>query len=439
MKHSYLFLVPIIALFSCGKSDNQNNSFVDSITPSQNESMGVTKNSKPSLICPEEDYYHRYIDVPLSYSDPSLGSFKLYYEINSGFDSGKPTLMYTQDGQTISHIGDWVDQYKKEMGISFNVVTYDIRGQSCSKIDSIWIDQKVNWKKAYDYLHSDNVIQDMEKIRIDLLGDDTQMYIIGESGPAMLSLKYLSKYPKSVSKAMLGSVVKDSRTLDIGSNLYFKRFLLKNRLFQSFLDVIEGEFVPPRQFIFLVQRALYFNQEKAKDLILKTKDYDLSIYNDQFEKHGNVEEFISTFGDNFPNLAVWLYETLGTHDSGIGIIPDVNFPFKEMAHPLGELAEAGEIIPRYVDIKGLKNISSEITLFSGTLDHVTLTEGTIAIHRQLTHSKMAIFKDYHAMKDGQACYQILVSTFYEFGNQAPEFDIALRSPQCSERLLQILN
>lgn len=146
-------------------------SSIETIYPNfpKSEKSYLYKDLNPGI--PDEDYYHRFIDVPISYNHPNKGTFKLYYELCSDFDKNKPTVLIPTDGQrSLSQVG-WADKYKKMFNLNYNTVTYEYRGMYCSKIKEV-SDKFINWKDTYEILNSDNVVEDIERIRQDLLEEE---------------------------------------------------------------------------------------------------------------------------------------------------------------------------------------------------------------------------------------------------------------------------
>jgi pimeloyl-ACP methyl ester carboxylesterase len=376
--------------------------------------------------CPEPDFYHRYIKVPISYDHPEWGEFELYYELCGDFQEGKPTLMVPTDGQrTFPQVG-WADRYKKIFNTSLNVVTYEYRGMYCSDIFGFQ-KKKKDWVRIYESLNSDNVIEDIENIRKDLLGDK-KINILGGSGTAMMGLKYLSKYHQNVDRAYLMSFFKDAQGSSESGIKFFNEFLEKNNLEKAYSEIVQKQEVKIEQLLFLIQRLLYYDQDKAVQLIEKVSQNDLTLVDQLTDQLGTVDYFIRSAQKYKPWTVVFMYETnIKTSEKGT---PDINYPFYKEAEPLNELAEQGLIPKKKFDIQNLENISTEVLLLAGTQDQVAPVEETIRIHKQLPHSKLAVFKAYHCLEgppEAKKARNDLVDLFFLHGSASKELNDYLKN------------
>lgn len=367
-----------------------------SVNPKAQAADHPTLYEKINPIPPKPDFFHRYIEVPLSYKNPEKGSFRLYYEINSDFKEDKPIIMIPTDAQREGSQTGMADVYKNRiMETSFNTVTYEYRNLACSKIAKFWRNP-VDWVDAYEVFHSDNAVEDIEMIRRDLLGPDGQFYLWGGSGIAIMALQYLAKYHRFVKRAFLMSFFKDAWGSCAVAVDYWNNFLLKEKLLNEFGAIRRDGRVPLDQFYFLAQRLLYEKREKAVDLIKRTAAGDLAFFNEETEKYGTVDYFTRWSRKYFPQLVVYMYETnVPTSKNGES---DVNYPFYQIAEPLNSLEQKGAIKGKKLDVQGLEKVSTEVLLVGGTLDHVTPVSETEKIHKLLPNSKLAVFEAYHGLQ-----------------------------------------
>ncbi|GEM_PF-918426 len=386
--------------------------------------------------CPEPDYHHRYIEVPFSYRHPEKGTFRLYYEINSDFDPKKPTVIIPTDGQRSSSLIGWADRYKKIFALSFNVVTHEYRGMPCARIRGIE-PGRTNWEKAYEYLNTDNVVEDIERVRKDLLGDK-KAFLLGGSGTAMMGLKYLAKYHRHVERAYLMSFFKDAETSSRSGLTFFDSFLKQNHLEKTFATIIDRKDISPEQFLFLVQRLLYFDQEKTRDLIRRTAGGDMSPAAVWTQKLGTVDYFIRSTRKYRPWTVVFMYET--NIEPRFPGKPDINYPFFTMAEPLNKLAAQRLIPTERFDIQGLENISTEILLVGGTLDQVAPIADIEAIHKLLPRSRLAVFEAYHCLQviaEAKKCRNELIDVFLRNGHGSDTLSRFLKNDGEKSRFLEM--
>lgn len=370
----------------------------------------------------KQDFFHRFIQVPRNYDKAYSGTFNLYYEICKDFDSAKPTVMVPSDGQMEESIVGRVDAYRKSVGPDVNIVTFQYRGKHNSKIE-------INdWEEAAEILSIDQAIEDIESVRIDLLGD-RPMYLWGGSGLGIMGLKYLSRYHKNVSRALLFSISQDAKGLSEAGNTFFLEFLHKFSLEQKFRTILSENKIDKRQFMYVLQRLLYSNQQKANTLIKKMAENDFSLFQSLNDETGQLSEEISKIVKDHPDIAVWMFETNIPKDEIDGI-PDINFPFVEMGRPLFDLAEKGIIKNNFLTTPGLEKVSTEVLLVAGEMDQVTPEAETLKIHQQLPSSTHLLFRAYHSLMDIPQCRNEMSGVFFKDGTSGVK-NILSTSP-CKE-------
>ncbi|HHF43212.1 MAG: hypothetical protein DRJ11_02445 [Candidatus Aminicenantes bacterium] len=384
---------------------------------------------------PREDFYHRYLEVPLSYRRPAQGSFKLYYELCSDFDENKPTILIPIDGQrTFSQVG-WADKYKKMFGLEFNTVIYEYRGMYCSRIPEL-DSRNIDWPRAYELLNSDNVVEDIERIRRDLLGDK-KINILGGSGTAMIGLKYIARYPENVDRAFLMSFFKDARGSSEAGVAYFQRFLKKNNLEKVYDQAWQQPDVERAQLLFLIQRLLYYDENEVKELIRETSQGDFIRYKKYTRLLGTVDFFVRSIQKYKPWTVVFMYET--NMPTGVEEKYDVNYPFLEIARPLLNIyAETPTYQEHLFDIKNLEKVTSEILLVGGTLDQVAPVSELVRIHRALPHSRLALFEAYHCLaapQEARICRNDLANLFFLYGLDSSKLSEYLESSRAENKFI----
>jgi pimeloyl-ACP methyl ester carboxylesterase len=369
---------------------------------------------------PKADFHHRYLEVPLTYRNPSKGTFKLYYELCSDFDESKPTILIPTDGQrTFSQVG-WADKYKKMFNLDFNTVIYEYRGMYCSRIPELE-GKNINWPLAYELLNSDNVVEDIERIRRDLLGDK-KINILGGSGTAMIGLKYIAKYPEKVNRAFLMSFFKDARGSSEAGVAFFQRFLKENDLEKRYEQALKSPGVDKKQFLFLIQRLLYYDENEVKQMIIEASRHDLSRYRKYTKLLGTVDFFVRSVQKYKPWTVVFMYET--NIPTALDDKFDVNYPFLEIARPLLKIyGETPAYQGHLFDIQNLKNVNTEILLVGGTLDQVAPISELVRIYQELPQAKLAVFEAYHCLaapKEARNCRNKLANLFFLYGSDSRE-------------------
>lgn len=380
---------------------------------------------------PEKNFYHRYVTVPVDYDNPELGNFDLYYELCSDYDETKPTIIIPTDGQrTFSQVG-MADNYKKIFGLEYNTVTYEYRGMYASSIPQL-NSEEIDWNLAYKILNAQNVVEDIERIRQDLLGDE-KVCILGGSGTAMVGMKYVANYPEKVEKAFLMSFFKDAKGSSESGVSFFSNFLEENKLMSAYQKIINRQIVDQHQLLFLLQRLLYYDKEIAKNMILELSENKKETYEKFTEQLGSVDFFISSSRKYKPWSVVFMYETnIKTNLKGL---PDINYPFYEMGTPVRKARKNQP--DDLFDIKNLDQVTTDILLVAGTLDQVAPVSELKRIHNQLPNAKLAIFEAYHclqASEESKECRNELANIYFKSGN----IEEYLKSDKLPCKFLKIL-
>lgn len=391
---------------------------------------GFQQYNKINHPCPAPNKCSGYVKAPISYKYPEWGTFRLYYEVNSNFDSSKPIVLIPTDAQRGSSQVGMADQYRKIFDISFNVLTYEYRGQFCSSIPEF---QKRGWtwEKAYLAFNSDNAVEDIELIRKHLLGDK-KICILGGSGIAMLGLKYLVKYHKHVSRAFLMSFFKDAEGGSRSGVSYFDSFLKNFGLTDKYAKIIKEKIVPLDQLLFLLQRLLYSDEKKAIKLINETSSKDIRLFIEESKTHGSVDFFVRFVQKYSPQAVAFMYETNIT--TSLTGEPDINSPFLQIGKPLLEIEKAGKIDIGRFKMGKLDNITTEVLLVAGILDQVAPIKEMRKIRSLMPRSKLAIFKSYHCLMNSESkqCRNRLVEIFFKYGMNSKNFADYLKGNACKD-------
>ena len=383
---------------------------------------------------PEADERHRYLEVPLSYDQPDLGTFKLYYELSSDFDPRKRTVLIPADPQQTSSWVGAADRNKGFFGVDLNVVVFQYRGAFASPVSGLEGAQGYDWRKAYTILNARAAVEDMERIRIDLLGEDGRLFLAGGSGLATMGLLYLQKYHSHVDRALLMSFYVDAEVGSRATDAFFQGFLEETGLRETFHSVLAIEGVEQAQLYHLLQRLLYSSQERARELLERTAAGDLTVYREETATHGRVDYFVRSVHRYWPQVAVFMYETNVPAKRGV---PDINSPFLDMGEPIARLVREGELNGGFMKAGGLDRISTEVLLVAGTKDQVTPVEVTAQIHRSLPNSRLAVFDAYHCLATENDRRGRLINTFFAAGSRSQELDELLRSDEFEGFFLEL--
>ena len=246
---------------------------------------------------PVEDFYNRIIELPVNYNNPKEGTFHLYYQITSNFNYKRPTIFFLYDTQQEYGKPGKVDKLAKDYGFYdlFNVVRYQMRGRKYSFINFKNADSTVNWEKAYYGFSSKQVIEDIERIRLDLFSKepDTKIYMYGRSGGGYLVEEYLVKYSKHVKRAFIESACNPLIMKNLGyiesKYLYNTLNNIDSSLYTKLKLVIKKNTVPTSQLLWILKGIPYKSENPNAELsrlINELYENKTDLFNAYLQKNG---------------------------------------------------------------------------------------------------------------------------------------------------------
>lgn len=377
--------------------------------------------------CPAEDALHHTLELPVSYAKPALGTFRLYYELSTGFDPSKKTFFIMNDPQSAGSMLGYADQFV-EGGWTpkgANAIAFAVRGNPCSAIDVRGTDGSIDWEKAFDAFNMDNMIEDIERIRRAVLGDG-RLLMAGESGHAFTAMQYMAKYPTNVEKALLVSFGRNLEASATAGRAFAREFLTENGLLGAVEQLIAAGTVSRGQLMYIIQREFYQHPELIGAMIQKVQAGDPTLYEQLCRAEGDVEFEIANYLHHQPNLSVYFFH--------LGMRPvddplDVFYRESQMVMPLVALAARGRIPSPPAAPQNLGAIQTKTMLAAGTLDQVVPIEVTRAIRAELPGSQLLVFRDAHALMNEPDC---LMALRQNFDAPAAEIDAILQSSLCAQ-------
>ncbi|MEJ2495306.1 MAG: alpha/beta hydrolase, partial [Ignavibacteriaceae bacterium] len=222
---------------------------------------------------PVENFYNRSIELPVDYENPEAGTFLQYYQLTSNFDFNKPTIFFFQDiAQQYGMPGE-IDKLAKEYDFfdDFNIVYYQIRGRQYSFIELKNPDGSVNWEKAYKLLSSDQVIEDIERIRKNLFKEkpETKILLYGRSGGGFLIQRYLAKYSNFVQRAFIRAAPNSVIIKQLGypESKYFYNTLndIDSTLYTKLKIILKKELVSRDQLLWILRSIPYASKNPGEE------------------------------------------------------------------------------------------------------------------------------------------------------------------------------
>jgi pimeloyl-ACP methyl ester carboxylesterase len=385
--------------------------------------------------CPKVDVTHRYISVPLMYAHPELGNFQLYYETNSDFNPLKKTLFVLHDGQQHVSAAGTPDEYKKKYQLDMNVVCMEHRGMPCSRVQYVFTENGVDWRKAYDVFRSENVVEDIDRIRVDLLGGNGKIFLWGRSGGGILACQYLAGHSQYVDRASILVSSDNTQSTVLGQRANFFLMLEREGMMQAYLEILKSPPVPEIEFLWILQRLGYDflpSEKKQIQFIRSLREGDMSLYRAYVKKYNNVEEFMGRIQRQTPFSTIRIYE-LFFHALDLVSPKDPTYGlFEPNARPLRGLVEKGDILPKITNVrKALAAIGTEVLLVAARWDNIFPYEEMVNMNKNILHSRLVILDDLHMTIKTDAFLSQLIKAFFKNGAFSPEFDRLLVSNETS--------
>lgn len=140
------------------------------------------------------DELGKFVQVPIDYSHPELGTTPIYYWLKKPFDPNQQTLVFLAGGPgASSHDGEFAGEF------DFNIVYLDQRGVSCSK--------PLSHELSHDpkFYSSENTAHDLELVRKDLGVDRISVY--GHSYGTVPATIYASRFPSQTQALILEGTI----------------------------------------------------------------------------------------------------------------------------------------------------------------------------------------------------------------------------------------
>jgi pimeloyl-ACP methyl ester carboxylesterase len=339
------------------------------------------------------------IDVPFDRQSPGLGTFALQYELGRAFDPAKATVFVIAPLQT------------ELFGDQFNVVGIIGRASNGQVMGKIRTGGSVDWELAYRILRAEEWVDDIEAVRMALVGSSGQISLYGRSGGGLLVDQYMAKYPEHVRTAFTQAAV--NRYIDadlrLNSDHYWEEIGQYDRSLQdTLLRTIAAHPDNRDRIILLLQRQNFFvpaaqlNQARA-ELIHALANWESEKVAD-YSKRYQVEQILQQLRDaTNPAGNVRLYEFYaplaslleqnGTKSSG-RIDPDMEV-LRMFADPLLKLANEGRIQSPTMNLSNLNHVGGSVYLLAGAYDHTADYRSQIALASHFPNHRLLLLADDH--------------------------------------------
>ena len=350
--------------------------------------------------------------VPFDYENPQAGTFYLYYEYGDSFDVEKPTIFIIPDGQqfyvrrgTVQKLQkSWFDDRFNVIGIPGRMISETLANKVKKQ------DNSYDWKLAYSYFKSSQWCSDIDMVRKRVLGTGGKVYLYGGSGGGYLVQEYLARFGEHVSRAFVSGVPNPVVDAQIG---------VINDTFNDDIKKIGDNYLSK------LHTALKYFEKDRGDLIMalsrqhyfyKSEELDSaraalidSLFNknrDYFEKI-KTEYQVNAINDfmNSPQaiaIRVRMYEFIQTLLEIIDLHGAVIYPTHEMQYnlalPLIQLYEKGEMPAHTMDLNKMSELETEMILLTGKHDKAAGYLSGVELKKNMKNCLLVIADDDHMFK-----------------------------------------
>lgn len=395
-----------------------------------------------------QDFYNRYITLPVDYDNPAAGTFSLYYQLTSNFDFDRPTIFFFYDGQQEYGKPGKVDELARRYQFfeSFNVVRYQYRGRKYSHIELKNADGTVNWKRAYRVMSSEQAVEDVERIRQELFKDrpDTKIFVYGRSGGGYLIQRYLAKYSKNVKRAFIESAPHPVIMKQLGNPeskyLYNLLMGINPGLHKKLKAVLDKNIVPRLDLLWILKGIPYKSHNPKGEL---TK-----LINELHEgKTELYQQYLRRPGFDFSKMLV-PEQRMGAWEIGVRLVPvefimvygpEPNYIdplytcLRKGSEPYIKLIEEKEVIaPAPVSLEKLKEVEAEVFWLTGRDDHVSPYQIGIEFRKYFKNYDLFIADDNHNLTIHKQCYPQLRIAFFKYGLGSKELEEVKNCSACKK-------
>lgn len=189
-------------------------------------------------ICPQASDTERYVTTKLRVEKQgeSADEIQVYYKLLNAFDPQKPTLLVINGGPGGDH--SFIDEFRgTALDRKMNIVGFDHRGLGCTRplspLDTYYETGLYSMSRAAD---------DIEAIRMDLLGEHGKWFVYGISYGTFLGQQYAIKYPHYIKSMILDSAFHDSKAIDIARQQFMSLFIRNDKVISDLFDKVEQKY-----------------------------------------------------------------------------------------------------------------------------------------------------------------------------------------------------
>ena len=385
----------------------------------------------------------RSIKVPLDHKAPRLGKEELYFELGAPYDRTKPVVVIIADGQQFYvRRGAIADLQQSIFGAEFNVVGIVGRGFSPG-FTSAAMDPsgRPDWVRAWQIFNSEQWVDDIEAVRMAVVGDRGMIFLYGASGGAYLTHQYLMKYGAHVKRAYTESVVNPVAGSDLGISVdrFWEELRNNDPTLQKMLRKVLDERPADRISILIaLQRQHFFvptdQLAAARAEFIRALDRGDNKYFEEIRKEYQVDEILKLF--NSPTgMPISVRELEFIYPSGAfrTLNSETISPYVESEYsflrPLVALVDSGKIPAPTFDVSPAHRLKTEVFILAARWDEAVDYRSSIALSYSYPEHKLFIANDNHLFErlDASGLRKRLVRAFLKRGLHSTELGAVLSS------------
>jgi len=156
------------------------------------------------------DSFHHYLNLPVDHNQPDADHFRGFYILSPSFYTDTNVTFLLTDGQMeLVTVNTDISFFENILGGTAYVLI-GVRGHDPTYFPEVYKQGKVDYARAIDLFNSDQQVEDIEMVRLDLikkglLSPGARINVFGASGAGILAQQYISKYGDHVKRAILES------------------------------------------------------------------------------------------------------------------------------------------------------------------------------------------------------------------------------------------
>lgn len=377
------------------------------------------------------------ITAPIDHNNINIGNFKLEYEFGMPYNPKLPTVIVVSDAQQFYVRKGRISKIQEELfGKDFNVLGLIPRSTSQELIQKMKLitNERIDWRLAYSIFKSYQFINDIELIIKEVLKEQQNIYLYGQSGGAFLITEYLSQFPSSkVKKVFIGASVNSvvEHKLGILHDNFYRDYLTNNNLEKRKLDsVLSVGFFDRSLIASLFQRQNFFVEladlSKNRSVLVDRlyardtayvnklkKEYQIDALNNLFETDRGISIRV--------RIAEFIYPLLGDWGGDrTTFYPDLENSYN-VAYPLLVL-KSNDLDFQFLESfneRTFRKYNGEVFILSGRYDHVADYRSSIYLNGLLENSSLFIVDDEHTFKSLKSNddYRNLIQDFFSSNNK----------------------